>query len=282
MRWRQFLTPVMSLTPEQARALLDSTDTKVTVLDVRQPAEYAEGHIPGALLVPLADLSDRMAQLSPASPVLVYCAVGGRSRIAAQLLAGNGFDKVMNLSGGFKAWNGAAGYGDYDAGLELFPQDIGLEMALVTAWNMENALEEFYATMVGQVAHGETANVFGTLAKMEATHKRRLQRQYAEVVDAPAPSVTPDHALARGIVEGGSTTAEYMRRAAVDVEDPASIIQFAMILEAQAMDLYARAARKADDKAAQNFLESMIREERSHLSQLASLLDRHLQADGNG
>ncbi len=281
MRWRQFLTPVISLSPEQARNLVAESGTNLTILDVRQPAEYAEGHIPGAMLMPLADLADGMKQLSAENPLLVYCAIGGRSRIAAQLLAGNGFSKVMNLSGGFKAWNGATGFGSYDSGLELFPQTLGLEQAIVTAWGLENALEAFYATQMGQAVQGDVADVFGTLAKMESSHKRRLQRQYADIVDAPIDGTGVEAAMARNLVEGGLTTEEYLARAKVDTNDVMEVLQFAMMLEAQAMDLYARAARRADDVETRAFLDAMTREEKSHLAQLATLLDRHLEGESH-
>lgn len=104
MRWKQFLTPVQSMNAVEARTFLaGKTPQDVIVLDVRQPGEYEGGHIPGARLIPLAILTDSLDDIDPARPVLVYCAIGGRSRIAAQTLAGKGYDHVINLSGGFKA-----------------------------------------------------------------------------------------------------------------------------------------------------------------------------------
>jgi phage shock protein E len=72
------------------------------IIDVREPAEYAGGHLPGAVNIPLADLT-----LIPewnASPVVVVCASGGRSARAAALLEEAGHPEVANLLGGTYGW----------------------------------------------------------------------------------------------------------------------------------------------------------------------------------
>lgn len=73
MRWRQFLKPVKNLDVDQAKEFLaDLEEGGYTLLDVRQPGEYESGHIPGAKLIPLPELADRVAELDPEKPTLVY------------------------------------------------------------------------------------------------------------------------------------------------------------------------------------------------------------------
>lgn len=73
MRWKQFFTPVRSFTADQAQTYMaDRSSDEFTVLDVRQPSEYEKGHIPGAKLVPLADLNDRLDEIDPEIPTVVY------------------------------------------------------------------------------------------------------------------------------------------------------------------------------------------------------------------
>jgi rhodanese-related sulfurtransferase len=73
MNWRQFLTPVKSIDTNQAKAYLDGKNADaVTLLDVRQPGEYASGHIPGAVLVPLPDLTDQLDRFDRNKPVVLY------------------------------------------------------------------------------------------------------------------------------------------------------------------------------------------------------------------
>lgn len=73
------------------------------VLDVREPDEYTEGHVPGAQHIPLGEVPDRMAEVPADGPVYVVCKGGGRSRRAAELLRANGVDAV-NVAGGTMAW----------------------------------------------------------------------------------------------------------------------------------------------------------------------------------
>jgi rhodanese-related sulfurtransferase len=73
MRWKQFLTPVKSLTTVQVREFMeDRPGDGYTLLDVRQPGEYAGSHLPGATLIPLPELGDRIHEIDAEKPVIVY------------------------------------------------------------------------------------------------------------------------------------------------------------------------------------------------------------------
>ena len=73
MRWRQFFTPVKSSGPDEAKQSMDRLDgDEYTLLDVRQPKEYQAGHIPGAKLIPLPELNDRLEEIDPAKPTYIY------------------------------------------------------------------------------------------------------------------------------------------------------------------------------------------------------------------
>lgn len=74
------------------------------VIDVREPWEFKQGRVPGAILMPLGQLSSRISELDPAHPVAVICASGNRSQSAAALLGQKGFKTVYNVVGGTGAW----------------------------------------------------------------------------------------------------------------------------------------------------------------------------------
>ncbi|MEP7206220.1 MAG: rhodanese-like domain-containing protein [Casimicrobiaceae bacterium] len=78
---------------------------KVPILDVRDDAEWQEGHIPGALHTYVGDLGDRLRDLPKGEPLIVHCTVGNRAGLAASILQRAGFERVYNLLGGFRAWS---------------------------------------------------------------------------------------------------------------------------------------------------------------------------------
>lgn len=78
----------------------------LVVLDVREDHEWNEGHIPGAVHIPLGELMDRRNELDPQIQTLVICHIGGRSARATAYLVANGYSAV-NLDGGMEAWEGA-------------------------------------------------------------------------------------------------------------------------------------------------------------------------------
>ncbi|HUB69748.1 MAG TPA: rhodanese-like domain-containing protein [Acidimicrobiales bacterium] len=73
------------------------------VLDVRNPDEYEQAHVPGAVLIPLPELADRWDEVPDADPLYVICALGGRSLAAAKALSERGAN-VLSVAGGTKGW----------------------------------------------------------------------------------------------------------------------------------------------------------------------------------
>ncbi len=102
------------ITVEALRWLLspsEPSEARAPVLvDVREPHEFAAGHIPGALSIPLAALAERVAREVPEtrSHVVVYCSVGPRAEAAQETLARLGYRRAVALTPGYVAWNGAS------------------------------------------------------------------------------------------------------------------------------------------------------------------------------
>jgi rhodanese-related sulfurtransferase len=80
--------------------------SRVQPVDVRTPGEQAKGTVPGSIAMPLSRLAAHAAELPRDRPLLLFCAGGYRSSIAASLLESNGF-AVQELAGGFTAWENA-------------------------------------------------------------------------------------------------------------------------------------------------------------------------------
>ncbi|MCH9721892.1 MAG: MBL fold metallo-hydrolase [Actinomycetia bacterium] len=80
---------------------------ELQLVDVRNPGEAAAGMIANAVNIPVGQLPDRVAELDPRKPTVVYCAGGYRSSVAASLLRQRGFDDVSDVLGGYNAWDEA-------------------------------------------------------------------------------------------------------------------------------------------------------------------------------
>jgi sulfur-carrier protein adenylyltransferase/sulfurtransferase len=272
MRWKQFFTPVKSFDAAEAKNYINQTPGDAfTLLDVRQPEEYESEHLPGAKLIPLSELSSRVTELDAEKPTVVYCAIGGRSRVAAQVLAAKGFREVFNLTGGIKAWSSGKAVGPQDLGLGLFSGKEAPEETLVVAYALEGGLFEFYQSMAPKVTNENARQLFGKLAAIEIKHQDRIFNEYIKLTgsavsreDFAQKTVTP-------AMEGGLTTAEYLSRYQPDLEKAEDVVSLAMAIEAQALDLYQRAAAGTQTVESKTVLTHIADEERVHLEQLGKL-----------
>jgi len=84
--------------------MINGNGSRPVVVDVREPWEYHQGHVPGALLMPLGQLSLRLEELDLEKPVAVICASGNRSQSASALLGQKGFKTIYNVLGGTTQW----------------------------------------------------------------------------------------------------------------------------------------------------------------------------------
>jgi hydroxyacylglutathione hydrolase len=103
---------MLTTAPEVREVTLDDVRERpsdVALVDVREPEEFAGGHVPGAVNLPQADLASRLDELPLDRPVFVICQAGFRSLRAAQFLSQRGFSGVATVKGGTEAWRVAGG-----------------------------------------------------------------------------------------------------------------------------------------------------------------------------
>jgi rhodanese-related sulfurtransferase/TusA-related sulfurtransferase len=93
------------ITNEELEKKLQSNEN-ILVLDVREEAEYVFNHIPNAISIPLGELEDRFDELNKDDEIYIVCRTANRSDLAAQKMAANGFNKVVNVVPGMSQWTG--------------------------------------------------------------------------------------------------------------------------------------------------------------------------------
>lgn len=96
---------ISEMSPAEARPAVEAAYSQL--IDVREPAEYAAGHAYRARNIPLSTLEANLDKIEKNEPVYLICRTDNRSRQAAKLLAQNGFDRVVVVTGGTDAWQAA-------------------------------------------------------------------------------------------------------------------------------------------------------------------------------
>jgi sulfur-carrier protein adenylyltransferase/sulfurtransferase len=96
---------VPEVPPAEAKAMLARGGAQL--VDVREPWEYEEAHIPGCRLIPMGEVSARLAEIDRDAPAVIYCRSGSRSGKVVALLRERGYEKAVNLAGGILAWANA-------------------------------------------------------------------------------------------------------------------------------------------------------------------------------
>ena len=102
-------TRIREYSPDEVRARREKGET-FTLLDVREPNEWSMGHIPGALHIPRGVMESAIeARVPRDQEVVIYCASGNRSAMAADILQQMGYQKVSSMKGGIRGWADAGG-----------------------------------------------------------------------------------------------------------------------------------------------------------------------------
>ncbi|MGQ9920460.1 MAG: rhodanese-like domain-containing protein [Desulfobacca sp.] len=275
---RKMFSLADSLDVEEAKKFLASRpEGSYTLLDVRQPAEYEEEHLPGAKLIPLGQLGEAADVLDKTKPVITYCAIGGRSRVAAQLLQGYGFQEVYNLKGGIKAWQGYKASGPEELHLELIRGDETPAEIAALAIGMEESLKQFYETVLASATDGEVKALCSKMVEVSELHKQKFLDFYREL--EPGQEVADLEARVQtDIMEGGYRLEEFLEKNRPHLQTLMGALDIAMMLETQALDLYRRFGDKVELPATRDFLLQVAQEEKLHLQMLGELLEAKVKA----
>jgi sulfur-carrier protein adenylyltransferase/sulfurtransferase len=245
------------------------------LVDLRPAKLYGQGHIPGARSLPLAQLPERLQELSGERPILLYCDSGSGSQAAAGILKDAGLPVVHALQGGFAAWQGVTAEGLPEELTASWWQGRSAAEQSALAWLLERNTRQFYLAMTQRLTDREASMLFHELAAAEEGHQATLLALYEGLTGRPAPRDFP-----AGIVAG---TAEMeggvQLQAALDWAAGRQIwdiLAYALTLEANALDRYLYLRRELADENARRVFEILSDEEKRHLRKLGELLDHFL------
>ncbi|MEJ2658152.1 MAG: ferritin family protein, partial [Desulfobacterales bacterium] len=119
----------------------------------------------------------------------------------------------------------------------------------------------------------EIKSLFRKLSDIEMLHQNRILEEYIQITGKEIDRDTFESGQVEKVVEGGLTTDEYIRLFKPDWNTPSDIVDLAMSIEAQALDLYTRAADRSSDERIRGAMKKIAEEERVHLELLGNMLD---------
>ncbi|KIH76083.1 Rhodanese-related sulfurtransferase [Geoalkalibacter ferrihydriticus] len=277
MGFFDFFRPIPNMSIDEVRRfLLEHNPEEFYLIDVRQPREYEQGHLPGALLIPIHELRERLAELDAAKTAITYCTAGPRSRAAAATLIQGGFHRAYNMDGGIRAWQGAVVEGDPAAQRVRFSSEQTPVQHLALAWMLEEGSRAFYAAAAEMIDELEAAHFMRRMAAVEADHKAALAAAFLELTgnmpEEDFPRSVVGEAADEVYVEGGLLLSEVL----IWLQDksPEAIVEFAMGMEANAYDHYLLLRVDLKEEKSRELFSRLAEEEQSHLRALTERLER--------
>ena len=196
-----------------------------------------------------------------------------RSRSAASLLKGQGFDKVYSIKGGIDAWNGLKATGQYESGMYLIEGRKTPEEFITMAWSLEDGTRRFYESVKDAVADEESRGVFDSLVKAEEKHKETLVQEYMHIKGMGIKNGKYGEEQLSGTIEGGLSIDEAMTWLHESKRDLTDILEFSIQLETNSLDLYLKIFNKLENKDTQKIFGILAEEEKKHLLRLGNLLN---------
>ena len=272
-----FFQPVKSISTDEVRAIVKNKRAEeYCLLDVRQPNEYATGHLPGAILIPLGDLPSRIEDIDSAKPVIVYCRSGNRSKSAVGILNGADRENVYNMEGGILAYNGIVASGPPEAGVFCFPKSLSPEQLVAMAWYVENGSQKFCEELAQEKSSEKMGNLPINLIRSKKEQKRELFKLYQSLVDSKEKKDFPSEVLASPPVNVMAGCVDVARALEWSQDKSISDILDLMIsLEANTFDLYLKLGRQVESHQARKVFVELAEKEKIQLNALIAAFERN-------
>ncbi len=276
MKWSKVVTKVESIDVDTFKTMLaESSAGSYVLIDVRQPAEYAKSHIPGAVSMPMNDLIEGNVTLPDPKPIIVYSRQGGRSKAAVQWFVSQDFQDVKEIEGGFDSWTGNRASGQFDLNIGIIRQDVEFPDAVSMAYAMEEGLRQFYLEIARETVDETYKKLYRKLASFEVEHKQALADSYSiasgkELIEKELQEKQVQ------LLEGGGYADETLIKTLANTDSPYEVFSLAIAFETQAFDFYVRLSQYATNPEAKKFFLEMADAEKEHLAFVTKEMDKYL------
>lgn len=280
VKLRCAIDEIGELTPEAVKTILDKDKAgDYLLLDVRQPWEYKEGHIPGATLIPLGELEARYNELDRSKRIVTYCRSGHRSMAAAMTLCQLGFKPVSHITDGIMEWPYEKITGTNGKATNLISAKAIASDILMLGIKLEKGAYDFYKAAMNKTRSPGIKNVLQILANAEEGHMQRLYRRAADTVSKSslAPLATLTGEQKTDYMEGGIEINPALADYKAEFKDKREIIEKSIEKEYMSYDFYKQSAAVVHNADAKSLLHELAIEERNHADILLRLLTQPLR-----
>ena len=245
------------------------------LIDVREPEEYEEEHLPGATLIPLKEIETGIMELDLNKDFIFYCLSGKRSEIAANLIADLQIvsGKIYYLKGGILYWEGRV-LDEYPR-INVFDFSKDIISILKKAMDLEKGAERFYRRCSSILKDTTVTKIMSSLARFEVSHARfifSLIKKFQK--DLPAFETLYD-SLDGNILEGGMSLEDAIEKVS-NLSDNLclSINEMALEIEFRAYDLYRNLAIREKDPEIIRVMYMLAEQEKLHVKLIANMLSK--------
>ncbi len=263
-----------NISAEALKSYIDQHEEKDYLLvDVRQPVEYAQSHIPGAKLVPLMNLESALPDLPSGQDIIFYCRSGNRSQAASVIAAGGGISlqQIFNLEGGIMAWD-VKTLPDFPRVQTLNDSESPADM-LLKSMDLEKGALRFYLDVLQNFADQPFVKAIQPLVRAEEAHARSIYQFWKLIAENPRPFDELFASLKGDILEGGENLHDAIRKVkAIEENFCLNLFELALEIEFRAYDLYRTMANMSQDDNARDVFLSIAQIEKDHMQLLAETI----------
>ncbi len=258
---------IRTVTPSEVKAILNKDKKgEFLLLDVRQPEEYEDGHIPGAMLIPLGELEARQEELERDRKIITYCRSGHRSMAAAIELCGLGFKDVHSVEGGILNWSYETIVGLPEAKPELVTEATHVKDILMLAIRLEGGSRDFYMKAKEKAVSPQAKEKFQMLADAEDGHMQKLWNRTNNLLEEGTfpPLGKLQQELKIEHMEGGIEISPALVKLDEEFDDEMEALEIALEKEYMSYDFYKRTSVLVELSEAKRLLHELALEERNH------------------
>ncbi len=266
-------TRIKDLTSDELKGYMEvHREDEYNLIDVREPREYAQGHIPGANLIPLKEIEYRLAELDLDRDLIFYCRSGRRSRVAATFVADSGITTkaIYNLDKGILGWEGKSL--PNLPRVRTFEEVKGFKEILLKAIDLEKGAFRFYQACIENFADTPFFPIAQVLSKLEVSHAMAIYRLLESA--GGAGELEPFEDLFEGmpgdVLEGGISLDNALRLIPhIEGDISLNLAEIALEIEYRAYDLYRNLSHQATNPEEEQAFLILSEQEKAHIRVIA-------------